>query len=122
MRLIQTGPPVVGLSTNISTPEEPSGFVAVDVPVRIEPPPKYLPQLTLAFSLGSEDTAHRVLEESKRVYNWLRFAIPREHCPQGGTLTLSADMDGTVLWQKGYRVSWEQSSPLLDELSQKTTA
>ena len=75
MRLIQTGSPVVGLSTNISTPEEPSGFVAVDVPVRIEPPPKYLPQLTLACSLGSEDSAHRVLEESKRVYNWLRFAI-----------------------------------------------
>ena len=113
---------MVGLSTDISVPEEPSGFVAVDVPVRIEPPPKHLPRLTLACSLGSEDTVHRVHEGSKLVHQWLRFSIPREHCPQGGSLTLSADMDGTVLWQKGYRVSWEQSSPLLDELSQKATA
>ena len=117
MRLIQTDSPTVGLSTNISIPEEPSGFVVVDVPVRIEPPPKHLPQLTLACSLGSEDTMHRVLEGSKRVYNYLRFAIPREHCPEGGYLTLSADMDGTVLWQKCYRVRWKQSMPFFDELS-----
>ena len=117
MRLIQTDSPVVGLSINISIPEEPSGFVAVDVPVRIEPPPKYLPRLTLAYSLGSEDTVPRVLEPSKLVHNWLRFSIPREHCPEGGYLTLSADMGGTVLWQKCYRVRWKQSEPFLDELS-----
>ena len=116
MRLIQTGPPVVGLSA-ISTPEEPSGWVAVDVPVRIEPPPKYLPQLTLACSQGSEDSVHRVLEESKLVHQWLRFSIPREHCPESGSLTLSADLAGSVLWQKSYRVSWRQSAPFLDELS-----
>ena len=117
MRLIQTGSPVVGLSTNISIPEEPPEFVAVDVPVRIEPPPKHLPHLNLACSLGSEDTVHRVLEGSKRVYNWLRFTIPREHCPQGGYVTLSADLGDTVLWQKCYRVRWKQSMPFLDELS-----
>ena len=117
MRLIQAGPPVVGLSTNISTPGEPSEFVKVDVPVRIEPPPKYLPRLTLACSLGSEDTVHRVFEGSKRVHTWLWFSIPREHCPEGGDLTLSADLDGTVLWQKCYRVRWKQSMPFLDELS-----
>ena len=105
------------LSTDISIPEEPPEFVAVDVPVRIEPPPKHLPQLNLACSLGSEDTVHRVLEGSKRVYKYLRFSIPREHCPEGGYLTLSADMDGTVLWQKCYRVRWKQSMPFLDELS-----
>ena len=117
MRLIQTGSPVLGLSTNISIPEEPPEFVAVDVPVRIEPPPKHLPRLTLAYSLGSEDPVHRVLEGSKLVHYWLRFSIPREHCPQGGCLTLSADLGGTVLWQKCYRVSWKQSMPFLDELS-----
>jgi hypothetical protein len=117
MKLIQTGSPVLGLSTNSSIPEEPSGFVAVDVPVRIEPPPKRLPRLTLACSLGSEDTVHRVLEGDKLVNNYLRFSIPREHCPEGGHLTLSADMDGTVLWQKRYRVRWKQSMPFLDELS-----
>ncbi len=117
MRLIQTGSPTVGLSTNISIPEEPSRFVAVDVPVRIEPPPKYLPRLTLAYSWGSEDPVHRVLEGSELVHNWLRFSIPREHCPGGGYLTLSADMDGTVLWQKCYRVRWKRSMPFLDELS-----
>ena len=117
MRLIQTGSPVLGLSTNISIPEEPPEFVAVDVPVRIEPPPKHLPQLNLACSLGSEDTVHRVLEGNKLVHNWLRFSIPREHCPEGGYLTLSADMDGTVLWQKCYRVRWKQLMPFLDELS-----
>ncbi|HLC42951.1 MAG TPA: hypothetical protein VJO34_15165 [Methylomirabilota bacterium] len=117
MRLIQTGSPMVGLSTDISVPEEPSGFVAVDVPVRIEPPPKHLPRLTLACSLGSEDTVHRVHEESKLVHQWLRFSIPREHCPEGGYLTLSADLDGTVLWQKSYRSTWKQSMPFLDELS-----
>ena len=117
MRLIQTGSPVVGLSTNISIPEEPPGFVAVDVPVRIEPPPKHLPQLTLACSLGSQDMVHRVLEQSKVIHYWLPFRIPREHCPEGGYLTLSADLGGTVLWQKCYRVSWKQSMPFLDELS-----
>ena len=117
MRLFQTGPPVVGLSTNVSLPEEPSGCVAVDVPVRIEPPPKHLPQLNLACSLGSKDTVHPVLEGSKRVHNWLRFSIPREHCPAGGYLTLSAEMGGTVLWQKCYRVGWKRSMPFLDELS-----
>jgi hypothetical protein len=117
MRLFQIDSPVVGLSTNVSFPEEPSGFVKVDVPVRIEPPPKYLPRLTLAYSLGSEDTARRVLEGSKLVHNWLWFSIPREHCPEGGSLTLSADMDGTVLWQKCYRVRWKQSVPFLDEVS-----
>ena len=117
MRLIQTGSPVLGLSTNISIPEEPPEFVAVDVPVRIEPPPKHLPRLTLAYSLGSEDPVHRVLEGSKLVHYWLRFSIPREHCPAGGYLTLSADLDGTVLWQKGYRVRWKESMPFLVELS-----
>jgi hypothetical protein len=117
MRLIQTDSPTVGLSTNISIPEEPSGLVAVDVPVRIEPPPKRLPRLTLAYSLGSEDPVQRVLEGSKLVHYWLRFSIPREHCPEGGCLTLSADLDGTVLWQKCYRVRWKQSMPFLDELS-----
>jgi hypothetical protein len=39
MRLIQAGSPLVGLSTDISSPEEPPAFVKVDVPVRIEPPP-----------------------------------------------------------------------------------
>ena len=117
MRLIQTDPPTVGLSTNISIPEEPSGFVAVDVPVRIEPPPKHLPRLILVYSLGSKDPVDRVLKGSRLVHNWLRFSIPREHCPAGGYLTLSADMDGTVLWQKRYRVRWKQSLPFLDELS-----
>ena len=116
MRLIQRGPPVVGLSTDASIPGEPPGFVAIDVTVRIEPPQKRLPQLNLACSLGSEGTVHPVLEESKLVYNRLRFRIPREHCPEGGCLTLSADLDGTVLWQKCYRVSWKQSMPFLDEL------
>jgi hypothetical protein len=117
MRLIQTDSPLVALSTNISIPEEPPAFVKVDVPVRIEPPPKYLPRLTLAHSLGSEDTVDRVVEGSKLVHDWLWFSIPREHCPEGGYVTLSADLDGTVLWQQCYRVRWKQSTPFLDEVS-----
>jgi hypothetical protein len=117
MRLIQRGPPVVGLSSEVSTPGEPPGFVAIDITVRIEPPQKRLPQLSVVCSLGTGDSVHPVLEESKLVYNWLRFRIPREHCPEGGCLTLSADLDGTVLWQKCYRVSWKQSMPFLDEVS-----
>jgi hypothetical protein len=117
MRLIQRGPPVVGLSTDASIPEEPAGFVAVDVTVRMEPPQKRLPQLDLVCSLGSGDMAHPVFKESKLVYDRLRFRIPREHCPEGGCLTLSADLDGSVLWQKCYRVSWKQSMPFLDEVS-----
>ena len=116
MRLIQRGPPVVGLSDDVSIPGEPSGFVAIDITVRIEPPQKRLPQLKLACSLGSGGAVQPVLEESKLVYNQLRFRIPREHCPEAGCLTLSADLDGTVLWQKCYRVNWRQSMPFLDEL------
>ena len=117
MKLIQTDSPLVGLSTNISSPEEPPAFVKVDVPVRIEPPPKRLPQLTLAHSVGSADTVHRVLEGNKRVHTRLWFSIPREHCPEGGYVTLFADLDGTVLWQQRYRVRWKQSMPFLDEVS-----
>lgn len=116
MRLIQRGPPVVGLSSDVSTPGESPGFVAIDVTVRMEPPPKRLPQLNLACSLGPKDMAHPVLKESKLVYNRLRFRIPREQCPEGGCLTLSADLDGSVLWQKCYRVNWKQSMPFLEEL------
>ena len=85
----------------------------------IEPPPKYLPRLTLAHSVGLGDTVSRVLEGSKLVHTWLRFSIPREQCPEGGHLTLSADLDGTVLWEKSYRVRWKQSMPFLDEVSRK---
>ena len=116
MRVIQRGPPVVGLSADVNIPGEPPGFVAIDITVRIEPPQKRLPQLNLACSLGSKDMVHRVFEDSKLVYNRLPFRIPLEHCPEGGCLTLSADLDGTVLWQKCYRVSWKQSMPFLDEL------
>ena len=117
MKLFQADSPLVGLSTNTSSPGEPSEFVKVDVPVRIEPPPKYLPQLTLAHSFGSGDPGQRVLEGSKLVHTWLWFSIPREQCPEGGYLTLSADLEGTVLWQKSYRVRWKQSTPFLDEVS-----
>jgi hypothetical protein len=116
MKLIQTDSPLVGLSTNISSPEEPPEFVKVDVPVRIEPPPKHLPQLNLAHSVGSEDPVHRVLEGNKLVHTWLWFSIPREDCLEGGYLTLSADLDGTVLWQQRYQVSWKHSKPFFDEV------
>jgi hypothetical protein len=116
VRLIKTGPSVVELSTDISPSAEPSVFVAVDVPVRIEPPPKYLLRLTVACSLGWKDAVNRVLEGAKLVHQWLRFSIPRELCPDSGYVTLSADLDGTVLWQKCYRVIWKQSMPFLDEL------
>jgi hypothetical protein len=117
MRLIQRGPPVVGLSSDASIPAESPGFVTIDVTVRIEPPQKRLPRLRLACSLGSGDMVQPVLEESKLVYNQLRFRISREHCPEDGCLTLSADLDGAVLWQKGYRVNWRRSVPFLDEVS-----
>ena len=116
MRLIQTDTPLVGLSTDTSIPEEPREFVKVDVPVAIEPPPKYLPQLTLAHSVGAEDPGQRVVEGTKLVHTWLWFTIPREQCPEGGYVTLSADLDGTVLWQKSYVVRWKQSRPFLDEV------
>jgi hypothetical protein len=117
MRLIQSGLPVVGLSSNSSIPGERPGFVAIDVTVRIEPPPKRLPQLDLACSVGSKDTVHRVFEQSKLVHSRLTFMIPREHCPEGGSVTLSAALDGTSLWQKCYRVRWKQSEPFVEELA-----
>ena len=117
MKVIQTDVPLVGLSINISIPEEPPEFVKVDVPVTIEPPPKYLPRLTLAHSVGSGDTMPRMVEGIKLVHTWLWFSIPRKDCPEGGFLTLSADLDGTVLWERSYRVRWKQSVPFLDEVS-----
>jgi hypothetical protein len=117
MRLFQTGPAIVGLSADASVPGEPPGFVAIDVAVRIEPPPKLLPQLDLACSVGSEEMVHRVFEQRKIVHNRLTFRIPREHCPEGGCLSLSAELDDTILWQKCYRVRWKQSEPFVEELS-----
>jgi len=52
MRLIQRGPPVVGLSDDVSIPGEPSGFVAIDITVRIEPPQKRLPQPKAGLFVG----------------------------------------------------------------------
>ena len=117
MRLVQTGPPLAQLSPTIGIAEEPSGFVMVEVPVRIEPPPKHLPRLNLACSVGPRDIANRVLEQSKIIHNRLPFRIPQEHCSQGECLTLSADLDGAMLWQKCYRLSWKQLVPFLEELS-----
>ncbi len=88
----------------------------MDVLVAIEPPPKYLPQLTLGPFGGRGGPGQRVLEGTKLVHTWLWFSIPREQCPEGECLTLSADLDGTVLWQKSYRVRWKQSRPFLDEV------
>jgi hypothetical protein len=116
MQVIQTGPPVVGLSMGGTIPGEQLGFVAVDIPVRIEPPPKHLPRLALACSVGPTDMGQPVFELSKTVYNRLPFRVPQEHCSEGSSLTLSAEGEGTVLWQKCYRVSWKESLPLLEEL------
>ena len=117
MKVTQTDSPLVGLSINNSIPEDPPEFVKVDVPVTIEPPPKHLPRLTLAHSVGSGDTMPRMVEGNKLVHTWLWFSIPRKDCPEGGFLTLSADLDGTVLWEKSYRVRWKQSVHFLDEVS-----
>lgn len=116
VRVIQTGPPAVGLSTNGSIPGDQLGFVAVDIPVRIEPPPKRLPRLTLACSLGPKGMGQPVFELSKTVHNRLPFRLPQEHCSEGACLTLSAEGEGAVLWQKCYRVSCKQPVPLLEEL------
>jgi len=119
MKVSQLGAPSVCLSlsrTPAGTAEAP-GFVAINVPIKIEDraPEDPAPMARLRFS------ADRLLMgnviEKKPSSGWLLFRVPQELCPDGGVLTLGALLDDVILWEEAYRIVWRERFPGLELVS-----
>jgi hypothetical protein len=116
MRVTQLGAPSVCLSlsaTPAGTAEAP-GFVAINVPIKIEErtTEDAAPLARLRFS-GGRLLMGNVIER-KPSGGWLLFRVPRELCPDGGVLILDASLEDVVLWEKAYRVVWRERFPGLE--------
>jgi hypothetical protein len=107
----------VSLSSNIDFPgiPEAAGFLVIDVPVKVgggEDGEETV--LDLVSCSGAEELVERVIDRSRPVRNWLLYRIPREFCPDGSHLTLSALAGNSVLWQAAYTVVWRDRLPVLE--------
>lgn len=116
MRISQVGEPSVSLSSDLAcagTPEG-SGFVAVNLPVKVEDRvAEDGPMIAQIWSSGGEPLVGRAIEKRSSA-GWLLFRIPRDLCPEGGSLTFCALVDEAVLWQRAYRVVWRGRFPRLE--------
>ena len=113
MRISQLGVPTVFLSSNtalVGTVEE-AGSVAVNVPVKIEARGDEDGPMVARLHPGGRVTLEGKAIESRWSAGWLLFKIPRELCPEGGSLTFCALVDEVVLWQREYRVVWRDRFP-----------
>ena len=113
MRISEVGTPSVCLSFNAACEKnlEESGFVAVNVPVKIEDrADEDGPMVAQARArLGTALEGKAI--ENRSSAGWLLFRIPRDLCPEGGALVLRALVDEAVVWQKEYRVVWRGRFP-----------
>jgi hypothetical protein len=115
MRISQFGAPSVFLSSNVvlaGTVEE-GGYVAVNVPVKIEDRADDDGPLMAQFHPPKATPLEGKAVENRTAPSWLLFKIPRDVCPEGGSLTFYAVVDEAVLWQKEYRVVWNDRFPAL---------
>ena len=113
MRISQFGAPTVFLSSHavlVGTVEE-GGYVAVNVPVKIEDRAEQDGPLVARFHPLETTHVEGKTVENRTPPSWLLFRIPRHLCPEGCSLTFSAAVDETVLWQKEYRVVWHDRFP-----------
>jgi len=116
MRISQVGEPSVSLSFDLVCAEAPegAGFVAVNLPVKVEDrvdeDGRMIAQIC---SSGGEPLAGKAIEKRSSAA-WLVFRIPRDLCPEGGSLTFCALVDEVVLWQRVYRVVWRGRFPRLE--------
>ncbi len=113
MRISQFGAPTVFLSSNVvlvGTAEE-GGYVAVNVPVKIEDRGEQDGPLVARLHPREATRVEGRAVENRTPPSWLLFRIPRDLCSEGSSLTFSAAVDEDVLWQKEYRVVWHDRFP-----------
>ena len=116
MRISQVGEPSVSLSFDLVCAEAPegAGFVAVNLPVKVEDRvDEDGPMIAQIFSPEGEPLTGKAIEKRSSTA-WLVFRIPRDLCPEGGSLTFCALVDEVVLFQSAYRVVWRGRYPKLE--------
>jgi len=112
-RISQDGEPRVSLSYDLvgSQVSERAGFVAVNFPVKVEDRvAEDGPMIAQVCCSGGEQLAGKAIEKRTSA-GWLVFRIPRDLCPQNGSLTFRVLFDEAVLWQREYRVVWRGRFP-----------
>jgi hypothetical protein len=116
MKISLAGTPTVFLSSNLAlvgTAEE-AGSVAVNIPVKIEDKAEEDGPLLAQLQLRRGRPLEGKAMETRTSAVWLLYRIPRELCPEGGSLRFCALADEVVLWQKEYRVVWRGRFPALE--------
>ena len=113
IKISQGGEPSVSLSFDLACVEASrrAGFVAVNVPVKVEDRiEEDGPMIAQVCVSGGEQLTGKAIEKRSSA-GWLVFRIPRDLCPEGGSLTFRALVDEVVLWQGEYRVVWRGRFP-----------
>jgi hypothetical protein len=113
IKINQDGEPRVSLSYDLvaSQVSRRAGFLAVNLPVKVEDRVvEDGPTIAQVCCSGGEQLVGKAIEKRTSAC-WLVFRIPRDLCPQGGSLTFRALVDEVVLWQKKYRVVWRGRFP-----------
>jgi len=119
MRIREQGKPSVCLSLTLdgSEDDERAESVAVNVPVKIEDRAEDDgPMVVQAHPYRGAPLEGRALE-SRSSSGWLLFRIPRQLCPDGGSLRLCALLDEAVLWERQYKVVWRGRFPGLEPVA-----
>lgn len=116
MKVTQLGAPSVCLSlsaTPAGTAEAP-GFVAINVPIKIEDRDVEdpAPRARLRSSGGGLLTGKVI--EKRPSGGWLLFRVPRDLCQDGRVLIIDASLEDVILWEKAYRVVWRERFPGLE--------
>jgi hypothetical protein len=113
IKISQDGEPRVSLSYDLvgSETSRKAGFVAVNLPVKVEDRvTEDGPMIAQVCCSGGEQLTGKAIEKRTSA-GWLVFRIPRDLCPQGGSLNFRALVDEVVLWQREYRVVWRGRFP-----------
>ena len=113
IKISQEGEPRVSLSYDLDGEEtsKKAGFVAVHLPVKVEDRVEEDgPMMAQVSCSGGKRLAGKAIERRTSAA-WLLFRIPRDLCPQDGSLTFRAVVDEVVLWQRKYRVVWRGRFP-----------
>ena len=116
MKVTQLGAPSVCLSSSVTpagTAEAP-GFVAINVPIKIEYRAIEDPTPLARLRFSGDRLLMGDVIEKRPSGGWLLFRVPREFCPDGGVLILDASLENVILWEKAYRVVWRERFPGLE--------
>jgi hypothetical protein len=116
MRISQVGAAMVSLSSNVGGTDglEKAAFVAVNVPLKLEDKADDDGPMVAQFYLCGGEAMEGKAIENRSSAGWLLFRIPRDLCPEGGSLTFCALVNDEVLWQREYRVIWRDRFPGLE--------